>query len=89
MRLARRGWPRKRHVAAMRCRLQECGIVVRRIDRYAFSAFLMLWLSMIAAVGLASPGYVVTFHVKHLMDAIPRSVVMAAVELIVHRAARR
>jgi hypothetical protein len=50
---------------------------------------LMLWLSMIAAVGLASPGYVATFHVKHLMDATPRSVVMPAVELIVHRAARR
>ena len=53
-----------------------------------FSALLTLWLSMMAAVGLASAFASLTaLHIKRVMNAIERAVVAPQVEIVVHRAA--
>src|SRR5436305_4519013 len=66
-------------------------IIARRIDTGPpFSALLTLWLSMMAAVGLASRSPPLTaLHIKRVMNAIERPVVAPQVEIVVHRAAWR
>src|SRR5271165_7337421 len=64
-------------------------IVAGRIDASPpFSALLTLWLSMMAAVGLARGG-LATPCVKRIMDAIERAVPAPQIEIIVDRRARR
>src|SRR5208283_849626 len=55
----------------------------------SFSALLTLWLSMMAAVGLASREAArATSHVKRVVDAIERAVPAPQIEIIVDRRAR-
>ena len=60
------------------------------IDAPLFCAALALWLSMMAALGLASrPARSRTRHVELMMDASQGAVPFPQVEVVVHRALRR
>src|SRR5262245_10037576 len=66
-------------------------VIAMRIDAAPpFSALFTLWLSTMAAVGLAySFALLPTRHIKHVMDAIQRAVVAPQVEIVEKCAARR
>src|SRR3954463_7995022 len=69
-------------------------VIARRVNAAPpFSALLTLWLSMIAALGLASrpanSRHATSCHIERVVNAPERAVVVPSVEVVVQGAARR